>query len=123
LYNFRRGVFVEGQRMLGMGMSPVDLLLDYYTAAANACDETIDSVTRYRCGTYVSDDEEWGSVIERFLDAFAGVEPEHAGAFGPIAGVAQTPVPFTLTDGDLIMTRQFKFAAKRSRDEGLVNQV
>lgn len=126
LYNFQRGLYLNNELVVGAGVLPADLLLDRYTAAANACDEEVldsagFSADRFSCSTYVNADEEYGAVIERILDSSAGAMYEQAGSFGPIAGVAQ-PTVMTITDGDLVSGRPVSFKAKRSRSE-LVNGV
>ena len=126
LYNFQRGLFVNGQRLLGAGVAPIDLVLDAYTAGANACDEEVEdtagfSADRYSCGTIVADSEEYGAVIQRFLDACGGAMYERAGSFSPLAGVAQSTA-MTVTDAELVSGAPIKFAAKRGRAE-LVNGV
>ncbi|MGQ3674245.1 phage tail tip fiber protein [Xanthobacter sp. TB0139] len=127
LYNYQRGTWLGGELTVGMGVAPVDLAADSWTAAANACDELVaesdgSSVPRYRCGTYVAADEEHATVIQRFLDACAGALYERVGAFSPQAGVAQIVTYPTITDGDLVSGRQVRFAARRSRSD-LTNGV
>ncbi|MFG1465270.1 hypothetical protein V5F77_20510 [Xanthobacter sp. DSM 24535] len=126
LYNFQRGLYLNNELVVGAGVLPADLLLDRYTAAANACDEEVMdsagfSADRFSCSTYVNDDEEHGAVTERILDSCAGAMYEQAGSFGPIAGVAQ-PTVMTITDGDLVSGRPVSFKAKLPRSE-LVNGV
>ncbi|HLL28589.1 MAG TPA: phage tail protein [Xanthobacteraceae bacterium] len=116
LYNFRRGLYVASQLVVGCGVAPVDLVPDYFMAAATACDEIVGSNPRFRCGTYVSADEQYGDVVTRFLEACAGVEQERAGAFAPIAGVAQSlALPDPITDDDIVSGQPVKFSAKQSR--------
>ena len=74
-YNFRRGFYRNGQRLLGMGVPGTDLLTDHYVAAANICDETVTeggSQPRYTCGVVVPDDAEWRTACESFRAAMAG---------------------------------------------------
>ncbi|OYZ75349.1 MAG: hypothetical protein B7Y12_12785 [Rhizobiales bacterium 24-66-13] len=127
LYNFQRGMSVATQLLYGANVQTADFVLDAYTAAANACDESVmdsagSSADRYSCGTIISDAEEHGAVIQRFLDACAGAMYERAGAFAPIVGVAQATTYPTITDGDLVSGFPIRFIAKRGRAE-LVNGV
>ena len=127
LYNYQRGLSLGGELVVGMGVPPVDLISGMYTAAANACDVPVTEasggeVARYRCATYVAATEEHGAVMERILESCAGSLYERAGAYGPIAGVAQTVTFPTITDGDLVVGQPVRFAAKASRSD-LVNGV
>lgn len=126
-YNFERGLYLNGELVVGKGTPPVDLLLPHYTAGANACDEPVSTIegsdaNRYVCATVVSADEEYGSVIERILETCAGSMYDRVGANGPIVGVPQTVTYPTITDGDLVLGRPVKFAAKQGRDS-LVNGI
>ncbi|MFG1262366.1 phage tail protein [Xanthobacter aminoxidans] len=126
LYNYQRGIHLGGDLVVGMGVPPVDLVLDRYTAAANACDEPVSTAegsdaNRYRCSTYVSADEEHGTVMERLLDSCIGSLYERVGAYAPIVGVAQS-VLYTFTDTDLITDYPVSFAAKLGRAD-LVNEI
>lgn len=126
LYNHQRGLWLGGELILGQGLAPLDLVTDMYVAAANACDELVDlaeggTEKRYRLGMQVSADTEHRDAIERMVTAMAGLLIERAGAFGPLAGVAQVPV-LSFTDEDLIAGAPAKYSAKRSRAE-LVNAV
>ncbi len=127
LYNYQRGTWLGGELTVGMGVAPVDLAPDAWTAAANACDELVgesdgSTAPRYRCGTYVAADEEHAAVIQRFLDACGGALYESVGAYSPQAGVAQIVTYPTITDGDLVSGRPVRFAARRPRAE-LTNGV
>lgn len=124
-YNFRRGFYRNGIRVLGMGVPSSDLLLDYYTAAANVCDETVTeggaSEKRYRIGVVVPDDSEWRVAVDAFRASMAGEVVERAGAFGIIAGGAYAPV-MTITDDDMRADAPSSFSRKVPRSE-LYNAV
>lgn len=127
IYNFERGLYLNGELVVGKGTPPIDLLLPLYTAGANACDEPVSTIegsdaNRFTCGTMVSADEEYGSVIERILESCAGSMYDRVGANGPLVGVPQTVMYPTITDGDLVLGRPVKFAAKQGRDN-LINGV
>lgn len=125
LYDYQRGVWRGGERVVGMGIAPVDIDLDAYTAAANACDELVaesdgSSAPRYRCGTTVADNEEHATVIQRILNSCGGALYERVGIYSPHAGVAQVVTYPTITDGDLVTGYEVRLAAKRPRAD-LVN--
>jgi hypothetical protein len=124
-YNFRRGFYRNGIRVLGMGVPSSDLLLDYYTAAANVCDETITeggaTERRYRVGVIVPDDAEWRVAVDAFRASMAGEVVERAGTFGVIAGGAYAPV-MTITDDDMRADAPSSFSRKVPRSE-LYNAV
>ncbi|MFG1255867.1 phage tail protein [Xanthobacter flavus] len=127
LYNYQRGLYLGGELIVGMGVPPIDLRLDMYTAAANVCDTLVADPggvmgPAFACNTVVSANEEYGSVIQRLLDSCAGSLYERVGAYGPIAGAAQSVIYPTITDGDLVVGRPVKFTAKLSRAD-LINGV
>jgi hypothetical protein len=127
LYNHQRGLYLNGELMVGEGLAPFDLINEMYMTAANACDENVSlkgggTEKRYRVAMNVGADQQHTDVIRNFLDAMAGQLLEQVGAFGPIAGVAQAVALPTLTDADLIDGKPVKFSAKRSRSE-LINAV
>lgn len=121
LYNYQRGIFLNGERVLGMGLPATDLNTASYVAAANICDEAVSlqaggTEPRYRCGFNASDGMQHSEVIDRFVEAMGGVIAERAGQYTVFAGVAQTPV-VTITDGDLVVGKPRTFSAKKSRSE------
>ncbi|MBI4048230.1 MAG: hypothetical protein HY371_15585, partial [Devosia nanyangense] len=77
-YNYRRGIFVNGVKVLGQGFSAFANDLAGYTAAANLCDEDIyEPVTnttfkRYEFGREIGDDEEKLSVLTELDAAYCG---------------------------------------------------
>lgn len=126
LYNWRRGLWLNGQRIAGMNAPAASLPVSIWTAAANACDELVSLAAggtekRYRAGGVVSTNATHRDVIVDLLAACAGQEIETAGVIKPIVGVAQTPV-MTITDDDLISGKPVEISAKRPRNE-LVNAV
>lgn len=124
-YNFRRGFYRNGIRVLGMGVPASDLLTDYYTSAANVCDETVTeggaSEKRYRIGVLVQDDAEWRVAVDAFRASMAGEVVERAGSFGIIAGGAYSPV-MTITDDDMRADAPSTFSRRVPRSE-LYNAV
>ena len=121
LYNYQRGIYLNGERVLGMGLPGSDLNTASYIAAANICDEAVNLVAggtepRYRCGFIVSDGMQHSEGIDRFVEAMGGAIAERAGQYTVFAGVAQTSVA-TITDGDLVLGKARTFSAKKSRSE------
>jgi len=122
-YNFRRGIYCNGQRLLGMTISPVNLLLAMYHAAANINDEPIPlagggSESRYRCSIEVNDARSNADVLGAIRGATAGWSLERGGQFGPVPGVPQIPVAsLAFTDDDLIVGERATFTKYRSRTE------
>ena len=107
-YNYRRGFFLNGQRVLGIGNLSIDLNTQSYISAANTCDEDVtlkDSLVtekRYRCGFQVFDGDEHSENIKKLVASMAGMELERAGEFTLLAGVYTPPV-ITITDDDIIL--------------------
>ena len=104
-YNFRRGIFVNGVRILGQGYSAYANDLAGYTAAANLCDEDVyDPVTdttykRYEYGREIGDDEEKLSVLTELDAAYCGSSFKRGGSDVPLPAQQLISV-MTLTDGD-----------------------
>lgn len=109
-YNFRRGIFVEGVRVLGQGYPAWSIDRDAYTAAANVCDELVyDPITgvsypRYEFGREVGDDEEKLSVLAELDAAYCGSSTRRGGADVPLPAQQQISVG-TLTDGQRLKGR------------------
>jgi hypothetical protein len=125
-YHFERGYFINGQRVLGMGVPVYDLVTPLYMAAANICDETVDtpddgSEARYRVAMIVNDDAEYIDAVDGFVSAMAGQRVEREGMFGVIAGAAQVPVA-TISDDDILLDAPLVHTTRRRRDE-LINEV
>lgn len=122
-YNFRRGISIAGQRVLGMQVSPVNLLLSMYVAAANACDEDVPlkeggNEPRYRCSVGLADDRQHSQTLEVIRASMAGFSMERAGQFGPLAGVAQVAITdLAFGDDDLQVGSAAPFTKYRSRSE------
>jgi len=104
-YNYRRGIFVNGVKVLGQGFSAFANDLAGYTAAANLCDEDIyEPVTnttfkRYEFGREIGDDEEKLSVLTELDAAYCGSSFKRGGADVPLPAQQLVSV-MTLTNGD-----------------------
>ena len=125
-YHFERGYYINGMLVGGMGVAGYNLLAALYMAAANICDETVDtpddgSEARYRVSYIANDDMEYIDVVDQFTSAMAGQRIDRQGLFGVLAGAARVPVA-ALTDGDLMVKSSVQFAAKRRRED-LINEV
>lgn len=109
IYDFARGVYIEGRRVAGLGM-PNDLIdLEWVIASANACDEedwTIDGP--------VSCDADPADVLKSFAVHMAGRVAIRRGKFAPIAGY-DWPSVGEITEDDLAGKVQVKYA-KNWRD-------
>lgn len=121
LYNYQRGLFLNNERVLGMGLPAGDLSTAAYIAAANACDEAVSLAAggtqlRYRCSVTATEGTQHREVIQSFLDAMGGIMAERAGIYTPFAGVAQTVV-VTITDKDLVVGKPVEVSLKKSRSE------
>lgn len=127
-YNFRRGVLVNGQRLLGMQISPVNLILAMYVAAANINDEPVPLAAggtepRYRCSVNISDDRANSNVLDTLRNATAGFVLERGGQFGPIPGTAQIPITaLAFSEADMVVGERSRFSKHRSRTD-LVTSV
>lgn len=126
LYNYKRGIYVNGKKVGGMNVPGVSMPVDVWTAAANACNESVNlkaggSEKRYRLNGIVDVDSEHATVVRDMVSTMAGTLADASGVFKLYAGVSRAPV-LTITDDDLISNAPVKFVPKLSRS-GLVNAV
>lgn len=105
-YNYRMGFYTgtygSGHDVfLGMGLAQSELNYDRYKAAADICDETVSSESRYQVSIMLDGDRAHGDNIADLMQACAGMIVEDVDKIFPIINATQTPVA-TLTDNDLI---------------------
>lgn len=104
-FNFRRGIYVNGVRVLGQGFPTFSCDMAGYTAAANRCDETFyDPVSGktfpvFEFGRQVSDDEEKLSVLRELDQSYCGSSFKRGGADVPLPAQQLVSV-MTLADID-----------------------
>lgn len=70
-------------------------------AAANACDETVNSTARYSCDGVLSTDASRKANLESILSSMVGSAYYSGGKWFIRAGVANTATPFELDESDL----------------------
>lgn len=126
LYNWYRGITVNGQRVGGMNVPAVALPLDVWTAAANACDENVSlkaggTEKRYRMGGTVFVDSDNTTVVRDMVTSMAGSVADCGGVLKLYAGVSQASV-LSITDEDIMWNQAVKYVPKKSR-ASLVNAV
>jgi hypothetical protein len=120
-YNWRRGIYVNGDRLAGMSTSAASLPVDVWTAAANACDETValkagGTEKRYRCGGVIAVNQDNKSVLVDLVTAYGGFEIDTGGMITPKPGVAQASV-VTITDDDLMSDGDVEITPRLPRSE------
>lgn len=117
LDNFRRGLWINGVRVLGSGVSEAAVNRARFVAAANLCDEDVyyedteRSLPRYSFDGEISDAEDQISVVRMLETAMAGYGAEFGGAYGPLPAQTMTPV-LTLHDRDRV---QLEDVSERTR--------
>lgn len=126
LYNYRRGLWLGTQRLLGMNTPPHLMPLDEWSAAANACDvlmPRLDDETerRYRINGIISSSVDHREAIRSIITTTAGQEIDTGGILKPRVGVSQAVVAH-ITDDDLVMDGDVSIQPRRSRAQ-LVNAV
>lgn len=126
LYNYMRGLLLNGAKVGGMNVPSSSLPVTEWTAAANACDELVakkagGTEKRYRANGIWNLDGEHATFIRDILATMAGTLVDAGGVFKLYAGVARSSV-LTLTDADLISDEPVTFSPRMSRS-GLVNAV
>ncbi|PLX36989.1 MAG: hypothetical protein C0605_07940 [Hyphomicrobiales bacterium] len=120
-YNWRRGIWLNGQRIAGMNTPGVAIDHDAATAAANICDESValkvgGSETRYVISGLLDTSTNHRSHIENILGCMAGEEYDLGGTFRIMAGAAQSPV-LSITDDDLLADAPVKWRLNHSADK------
>jgi hypothetical protein len=96
--NWRRGIWVNGVRLLGLGTSEYDGSHAGIVAAANVCAETVyyeDSdvtLPRYVFGAEIQDGTDPISMMRLFEQSMAGHGTEIGGAYMPLPAQTLTPV-------------------------------
>jgi hypothetical protein len=105
-YNFSRGFFRNGVRLLGKGDQPTDLLFAQYVSSMNICDEIVTEGAgtgkRYTASIIAEDQAEHRTFIDDCRVAMAADIVESGGITGPLAG-ATYPVVATITDDDVMV--------------------
>ena len=125
-FNFRRGVFVNGVRVMGMGYSAYANDLAYFTAAANRCDETFydpetdTSFPIFEYGRRIGDDEDKLAVLKEFEAAWSGSSFKRGGAYAPLVAQQLTSV-MTLTEKDRHQKIDGSFYPKQADLKGSVS--
>ena len=126
VYNYMRGVYVNGHKVGGLSVPVSSLPYDDWTAAANACDETVGlkdggSEARYRLNGLVEVDTDHVDVLREMIASMAGTPVESGGVFRFNAGVSRS-VALSFTDDDIVDDADVHFIPKQTR-ASLVNAV
>jgi len=121
-FNWRRGVWSNGQLMVGPGRAPEEAPADAFTLAAmNLCDEDValkagGTVKRYTVSAVILANERWIDTQADFARAMAGDLIDRSGVTQPDPGSAKT-AEFTFTDHDLIEGGRCEFRRWLTREE------
>lgn len=120
-YNWRRGIYVNGQLLAGMHTPAAALPAAAWIAAANACDETValksgGTEARYRCGGIAAVNQDNKSVLTDIVTSFGGFEIDTGGVIVPKPAVAQASV-MTITDDDLISDGDVEITPRLPRSD------
>jgi hypothetical protein len=86
---------------LGFNVSATKIDWPSVIAAANACDEVVNSTSRYKCDGVLSTDASRKANLEAILSAMVGSAYDSGGKWYIRAGVANTATPFDLDESDL----------------------
>jgi hypothetical protein len=129
LYNYLRGLWVNGVLWVGAGLDDDELDLESFMVAANVCDEIVtnpDSTTRFRYRMALiaegGRNANHRKVMDDVMLATAGIWTMRSGKIWVCAGAARTPVT-SITDDDLMPAAPIRMTPKRSADGGLVNEL
>lgn len=116
--NYQLGLrgLISGRTLIGEGKSLGQLDLGSYFAAMNACDALRAGKPTYRCGMFVTADDDHTEVLKEFDDAMAGYALNRRGLSGVVAGAPQIPVA-TITADDIPMGRPQDLQRRKSAFE------
>jgi hypothetical protein len=125
-YNWRRGIWVDGDRLCGMESPETALPLDSVFAEANICDESVTlkaggTEPRYTLSLVVPVRMTNREVLRAIVGAMGGEEVYTSGQAKGLAGAGRSSV-MSITDDDLMAESDFESTQKRTRRE-LVNAV
>lgn len=126
LYNYLRGIYVNGDFLAGAGATADSLPVADWMAQMGICDEMVARLSgvterRYRASGIIEVASVPRTVIREFLGACAGDLIDSGGVFKIRVGATQASVT-TITDADLLRDADVEVSPKRSRAD-LVNTV
>lgn len=123
MYLLERGVYQNGELIVGKGVSASRLPLDMWSLAANICDELVAGKPRYSSNliAVAGPGATHKSNMDPLLHACAGSWLSDATGEYPIVGANQAVVS-TITDADLMPDDSFRWSKNRSRSE-LINTI
>lgn len=104
-WNWRRGIYVNGVRILGMGYSAFSNDMAYFTAAANRADEihydpeTDTSIPVFEYASEIFTSKDRLSVLQEFEASWSGSSFKRGGSYAPLPAQQLVPV-MTLEDSD-----------------------
>lgn len=105
--NWRRGLWANGVRLLGLGVGEHACHHARIVAAANLCDEEVEyadtgrTLARYSFSGEISDNLDTIAVMRMFETSMAGFGTELGGAYAPLPAQAMMPV-MTIYDHDRV---------------------
>lgn len=124
-YNYLRGFYRGGTRILGWGLPDLALDIADLVSAMNLSDEAVveggSSVARYRVAALVSEGNELRQGLAAFTEAMGGFFYEAGGVVHVKGGGSEASVK-VLTAQDVVNPSSYSYKSKPSRSE-LVNRV
>lgn len=129
LYNYLRGLWVNGELWVGAGLDDVDLDLDAFMAAMDVCDDEIENPDgsfspRYRISLIAEGGRNANhrKVLDAVRLATAGEVAIRRGKIWVAAGVPRSPV-VQITDADIMPNTAIRYTPKRPAGGGLLNEA
>ena len=125
-YNWRRGLWANGQLLVGPGRSAEEAPPEDAIPLIAICNETVTlkaggTERRYRAAGVIRSSDQWSEVERNFADAMAGQVVDRNGSVFAEPGYVKT-VAATFTDSDLAQRRELNWKPKKTRDQ-LINTV
>lgn len=129
LYNYLRGLWVNGELWVGAGLDDADLDLDAFMAAMDVCDDEVENPDGSFSPRYsISLIAEGGrnanhrKVLDAVRLATAGEVAIRRGKIWVAAGVPRSPV-VQITDADIMPNTAIRYTPKRPAGGGLLNEA
>lgn len=124
--HYARGVWVNGHRVVGPGLTSRELPFARWFPEIAACEELVSlkaggSEARYRISAVVTSEDDWSEILDEFARSTGGDRIDIGGQQVILAGVSRTTV-MDLTEADMSARHDFWVQGKKGANE-LTNQI
>lgn len=107
------GIYINGKKRFGPGVSADLRPYDHFKAAADLCDEIVDGESRYAFNGVITSDTPHKDVMKRFAKQMCGRPADWLDRVGISLGEVKTPL-VEITDADLTVQDATTYDSKKS---------